>query len=62
MTQSVWDPHDPDVDGHVEWLVYIRDWGTWLEPVTTIEEAMDLFSQCIGGDPIYARYRNSKDS
>lgn len=49
------DPRDPDVDGHVDWIVFTRDWGTWSEPVNTIEDAVDL-SRRTGGGPVYARH------
>ena len=49
-------PHtpEPNLDGHVDWIIFDRSWGTLSEPCATEEEARDLSARTGGGN-IYQR-------
>lgn len=45
---------EPNLDGHVDWIIFDRSWGTFSGPCTTEEEARDLSARTGGGN-IYRR-------
>lgn len=44
----------PELDGHIDWVVFDRSWGTLSEDCVTLEEARELADRT-GGGPIFRR-------